>query len=122
MPIDMKGTLSTFEREEDRALCYKDAVFISPHKYIGGPDTPGILLVRKELLRVRTPANVGGGIVFFVDQKEHIFVHGVEEREEAGTQSIIGVIRAGLVFLVQQKVGFKEAEKAQKEIMREVHD
>lgn len=67
MPIDMKGTLSTFEWEEERALCYKDAVFISPHKYIGGPDTPGILLVRKELLWIRTPANVGGGIVFFVD-------------------------------------------------------
>ena len=45
MPIDMKGMSSTFESELDRALCYKDAVFISPHKFIGGPDTPGVLLV-----------------------------------------------------------------------------
>jgi selenocysteine lyase/cysteine desulfurase len=37
-------------------LSYKDAIFLSPHKLIGGPSTPGVLVVRRELLRNRVPA------------------------------------------------------------------
>ena len=47
-------------------LAYKDAVFLSPHKFIGGPSTPGVLAARRELLRNRVPDVPGGGTVAYV--------------------------------------------------------
>ena len=54
-------------------LCYKDAVFISPHKFVGGPGSSGILIAKKALLYDRIPDRIGGGPVFFVNVKEHEF-------------------------------------------------
>ena len=45
------------------ALAYKDAVFISPHKFIGGPGTPGVLVVKRQLLTNTVPTVPGGGTV-----------------------------------------------------------
>ena len=86
-------------------LCYKDAVFISPHKFVGGPGSSGILIAKKALLYDRTPDRVGGGPVFFVNAKEHEFVANTEELEEAGTPGILQDIRAGLVFQLKEQVG-----------------
>ncbi len=83
----------------------KDAVFLSPHKFIGGPGTPGVLVVRKELLHNRVPAVVGGGTVAFVNSAEHEYLSDPEQREEAGTPAIVESIRAGLVFQLKQAVG-----------------
>ncbi len=55
----------------DRALLEKDAVFISPHKYAGGPGTPGVLIVKKRLLTNRAPSTPGGGTVFFTNSQHH---------------------------------------------------
>ena len=84
---------------------YKDAVFLSPHKFIGGPATPGVLVVRRELLTNRVPAMVGGGTVAFVNPTEHRYLADPAHREEAGTPAIIGSIRAGLVFQLKAAVG-----------------
>lgn len=83
----------------------KDAVFISPHKFIGGPGTPGILVVKRSLLDNRVPAVAGGGTVVYVTPQDHRYVDGAERREEGGTPAIIESIRAGLVFKLQQQVG-----------------
>ncbi|CAG5117268.1 unnamed protein product, partial [Candidula unifasciata] len=79
-------------------LAYKDAVFISPHKFIGGPQTPGVLVAKKWLFRNIVPHNVGGGTVVFVRRKAHKYLSNVEDREEGGTPAIIESIRAGLAF------------------------
>src|SRR6266508_5579409 len=50
---------------------HKDAIFFSPHKLIGGPQTPGVLVVRRELVRNRVPTAPGGGTVAFVDPMGH---------------------------------------------------
>ncbi|MBT4949117.1 MAG: aminotransferase class V-fold PLP-dependent enzyme, partial [Actinobacteria bacterium] len=84
---------------------YKDAIFLSPHKFIGGPGTPGVLIVRKELLRNTVPETVGGGTVAYVNQLEHMYLDDVEHREEGGTPAIIESIRAGLVFQLKEAVG-----------------
>jgi selenocysteine lyase/cysteine desulfurase len=86
---------------------YKDAMFFSPHKFIGGPETPGILIVKRRLLQNRVPAEPGGGTVSFVSCDEHTYVEDVVRREEGGTPSIIGAIRAGLVFQLKKAVGAK---------------
>lgn len=84
---------------------YLDAVFISPHKFVGGPGTPGVLAVRSELLTNRVPVLPGGGTVSYVSPEEHHYISDREHREEGGTPAIVESIRAGLVFDLQRSVG-----------------
>ncbi len=87
---------------------YKDAVFISPHKFIGGPGTPGVLVVRTDLLRNRVPSVPGGGTVAYVNPLDHRYLADPEHREEGGTPAIVESIRAGLVFQLKEAVGTEE--------------
>ncbi|CAD7704183.1 unnamed protein product [Ostreobium quekettii] len=82
-----------------------DAVFISPHKFVGGPGTPGVLVARKSLFQNAVPSGVGGGTVAFVTRREHGYLADVEAREEGGTPDIVGSIRAGLAFTLKARVG-----------------
>ena len=86
-------------------LDHKDAVFVSPHKLVGGPGTPGLLIARRELFTNRVPTVPGGGTVAYVNADEHRYLDRIEEREEGGTPDILGAIRAGLVFQLKQAVG-----------------
>ncbi len=89
----------------DGHLAYKDALFLSPHKFIGGPGTPGVLVVKRELVKNSVPTMPGGGTVAYVNHREHRYLTDPVEREEGGTPAIIGSIRAGLVFQLKQAVG-----------------
>jgi selenocysteine lyase/cysteine desulfurase len=86
-------------------LAYKDAVFVSPHKFVGGPSTPGVLAVRRELLTNRVPVVPGGGTVAYVNATEHRYLVDPVHREEGGTPAIVESIRAGLVFGLKEAVG-----------------
>jgi len=92
-------------RCDGHPMAYKDAVFLSPHKFIGGPGTPGVLIVRRELLRNSVPVVVGGGTVAYVNPEQHLYLTDPIHREEAGTPAIIESIRAGLVFQLKDAVG-----------------
>ncbi len=89
----------------DAALCYKDAIFLSPHKFIGGPGTPGILVAKRHLFRNRVPTQPGGGTVAYVNPEGHRYLDDPVHREEGGTPAIIESIRAGLVFQLKEAVG-----------------
>ena len=100
---------------DDAALDYKDAVVLSPHKFIGGPGTPGVLVARRELFRNRVPAAPGGGTVAYVNPIEHVYLADPEHREEGGTPAIVESIRAGLAFQLKAQVGveaIREREEA----------
>ena len=84
---------------------HKDAVFLSPHKFPGGPQTPGVLVVRRELVRNAVPTVPGGGTVAFVDPVGHRYLDDPVAREEGGTPAIVESIRAGLVFGLKQAIG-----------------
>ncbi len=86
-------------------LDYLDAVFISPHKFIGGPGTPGLLVARRALFHNRVPSVPGGGTVAYVNPTEHRYLADIEAREEGGTPAIVESIRAGLVFQLKEAVG-----------------
>ena len=92
------------DSREDR-LDYCDAIFVSPHKMIGGPGTPGLLVARRELFRNAVPDVPGGGTVWYVNPDEHHYFEDPEHREEGGTPAIIESIRAGLVFQLKEAVG-----------------
>ena len=85
-----------------------DAVFMSPHKFIGGPGTPGVLIVKEGVVNNAVPATVGGGTVTYVTPEDHHYVANAERREEGGTPGVVESIRAGLVFKLQGDVGFEE--------------
>lgn len=84
---------------------YKDAAFVSPHKFIGGPGTPGVLVVKRRWLTNRVPTVPGGGTVAYVGPTEHKYIEDPAHREEGGTPDIVGAIRSGLVFQLKEAVG-----------------
>ncbi len=110
--IEIEMCMST---EHPRA--YKDAIFLSPHKFIGGPSTPGVLVARRELFTNRVPEVPGGGTVAYVNDAEHAYLADPELREEGGTPAIIESIRAGLVFGLKQAVGVKTIRAAEERFL-----
>jgi selenocysteine lyase/cysteine desulfurase len=84
---------------------HKDAVFLSPHKFPGGPQTPGVLIVRRDLVRNAVPTAPGGGTVAFVDPVGHQYLDDPVAREEGGTPAIVESVRAGLIFGLKEAVG-----------------
>lgn len=100
-----------------------DAAFISPHKFVGGPGTPGILVAKKHMLANRVPNQPGGGTVTFVDKRNQWYHGGdnptpldIAHREEGGTPGILQIIKAGLAFAVKQAVGDRKIEELESEL------
>ncbi|GJN13605.1 hypothetical protein PR202_gb00327 [Eleusine coracana subsp. coracana] len=88
-----------------------DAVFLSTHKFVGGPGTPGILLMNKALYQLNSqpPSTCGGGTVAYVNgfnEEDTLYYDGIEEREDAGTPPIIQKIRASLAFWLKEYIGY----------------
>ncbi|KAJ4825944.1 hypothetical protein Tsubulata_011178, partial [Turnera subulata] len=86
-----------------------DAVVLSPHKFLGGPGSPGVLLMNKALYQLRSsaPSAAGGGTVSYVngfDEKDTLYLDEIEERENGGTPQIIQTIRAALAFWVKEYI------------------
>ena len=91
--------------EDLNNLCAKDAIYFSMHKFVGGVQTPGILVAKKELFKNEAPAfGGGGGSVFFVTESDHKYLKEIELREESGTPAIVESIRSGLVMKLKTTV------------------
>ena len=99
---------------------HKDAVFLSPHKFPGGPQTPGVLVVRRDLVRNPVPTAPGGGTVMFVDPIGHRYLEDPVVREEGGTPAIVESIRAGLVFALKRAVGTDLIAAREQQLWRDV--
>ncbi len=116
--IEMGPFADTAAGRETDPLAYKDAIFISPHKFIGGPGTPGVLVARRELFRNRVPSVPGGGTVAYVNPSEHVYLTDIEHREEGGTPAIVESIRAGLVFGLKEAVGSDAIREREESFIR----
>jgi selenocysteine lyase/cysteine desulfurase len=96
-----------------------DALALSTHKFIGGPEGSGLLVAHKDLFRTRVPERPGGGTVDYVSGCEHSsvdYVTRLDEREEGGTPAVLNDVRAGIAFLVKEMLGAErilEHERAQ---------
>ncbi len=85
-----------------------DALFLSPHKFVGGPGGSGVLVAHRKLFRTRSPERPGGGTVDYVAGPERTdvdYVSGPAEREEGGTPAIMGDLRASAAFLLKDQAG-----------------
>jgi selenocysteine lyase/cysteine desulfurase len=115
LPIEMNPAPAIPEGD----LAYKDAVFISPHKFVGGPGTPGVLIAKRALLDHPIPAVPGGGTVSYVTPTAHAYHSQPEVREEGGTPAIVESIRAGLVFALKEAVGCDEIRRREHRLARQ---
>ena len=103
---------------EDSAYAYKDAIFFSGHKFVGGPGSPGVLVAKKRLMQpsTSTPVEPGGGTVFFVTDEHHRYLSNRMEREEGGTPNIVGDIRIGLLMHLKQCTGAAWIEQEERKL------
>ena len=97
---------------------YKDAIFLSPHKFIGGPPPRVSSSSVARLATNRVPDVPGGGTVAFVNPSEHRYLDDPAHREEGGTPAIIESIRAGLVFQLKQAVGVQTIREREEHFLR----
>ena len=104
-------------RDGDPAAA-KDAIFLSPHKFVGGPSTPGVLVIRRELLTNSVPDVPGGGTVAYVNPDDHVYLTDPEVREEGGTPAIVDSIRAGLVFQLKEAVGVETIRRQEEHYLQ----
>lgn len=98
-----------------------DAVFISPHKFLGGPGSSGILVFNERLYPSDLPPTVaGGGTVDYVSLKSQDFIRDIEEREKAGTPGVLQILKAGLAFQVKDAIGIEAIDRRERELLAKV--
>ena len=85
---------------------YLDAIFLSPHKFLGGPGTSGVLVFNKKLYKNMIPDHPGGGTVSWTNPwGEHKYVDNIEDREDGGTPGFLQVIKTALAIKLKEKMG-----------------
>ena len=83
-----------------------DAIYFSPHKFLGGPGSTGILIFNKELYKNNIPDNPGGGTVDWTNPwGEHKYVENIEEREDGGTPAFLQTIKSALCMNLKNEMG-----------------
>jgi len=94
-----------------------DALFLSPHKLLGGPGTCGILAIRKNLINMKiSPTFAGGGTVAYVTKHDHDFNSDIELREDAGTPPILQLIRTAFAFQLRDEIGLERIQQKKVEL------
>jgi selenocysteine lyase/cysteine desulfurase len=102
VPIDMHPLGDDGRPDAAAAL---DAVFLSVHKFLGGPRAPGLLVAHRRLFTNRVPVEPGGGTVLYTSPTEHQYLTDTSHRETGGTPPIVGAIQAGLAFDLKHSIG-----------------
>lgn len=95
-----------------------DAIFFSPHKFLGGPGSSGIMVFDKRLYHNPVPDNPGGGTVDWTNRwGQYKFVDDIEAREDGGTPGFLQVIRAALAIELKEKMGTDKIQAREKELV-----
>ncbi len=95
-----------------------DAIFFSPHKFLGGPGTPGVLIFDSKLYHNLVPDNPGGGTVDWTNPwGQHKFVNNIEAREDGGTPAFLQTIKAALAVKLKEQMGVENIRKREEELV-----
>lgn len=98
-----------------------DAIYFSPHKFLGGPGTSGVLIFDSKLYTNKIPDNPGGGTVEWTNPwGEHAYVANIEAREDGGTPGFLQVIRTAFCIQLKNDMGVENMLKREHEILHEV--
>ncbi len=111
VPIDMNPDGAWSERS-------LDAIFLSPHKFLGGPGASGVLVFNERLYRRDLPPSLcGGGTVDYVSPVDQDFIADIEEREKAGTPGILQTLKAALAFELKSAIGPERIEALEQALL-----
>lgn len=114
VPIDMHP-------EEEGA--YLDAIFFSPHKFLGGPGTTGVMIFNKNLYKNNVPDCPGGGTVRWTNPwGEHQYIDNIEDREDGGTPGFLQVIKAAFAIQLKEKMGIQNILDREHELVQYVFE
>jgi selenocysteine lyase/cysteine desulfurase len=95
-----------------------DAVLFSPHKFLGGPGSSGVLVFDKSMYKSRTPDQPGGGTVDWTNPwGEYKYVDDIESREDGGTPGFMQAIRTALCIELKEKMGVANIIRREEELL-----
>ncbi len=95
-----------------------DAIFFSPHKFLGGPGTSGVLIFNKSLYKRNVPDHPGGGTVEWTNPwGGHRYVNSIEAREDGGTPGFLQAIRTALSIKLKEKMGVENIIAREEELL-----
>jgi selenocysteine lyase/cysteine desulfurase len=96
-----------------------DAIFFSPHKFLGGPGTSGVLIFDSKLYKNKIPDNPGGGTVDWTNPwGQHKFVSNIELREDGGTPAFLQTIKAALCIKLKEQMGVTNLRAREDELVK----
>jgi len=99
-----------------------DALYFSPHKFLGGPGSCGVLIFHQRIYRADLPPTVGaGGTVDYVGPDGQAYSPDIEVRERAGTPPILQTLRAALAMELKERLGQDRIAQREAELTRRVH-
>jgi len=110
---------ASFSSHDNLDADYFDALFLSPHKLLGGVGSCGLLAIRKELVKSDKPTFAAGGTVSYVSRSSHFFAPSVERTEEGGTQHVMGLIRAALAYRLRNEIGLDVIKSREDELTKQ---
>ncbi len=107
-------------KDADEAL---DAIFFSPHKFLGGPGSSGVLIFNKKLYANRVPDQPGGGTVLWTNPwGEHHYFEDIETREDGGTPAFMQTIRAALAVKLKERMGVQRMAQREADLLELAFD
>ncbi|MEO8413329.1 MAG: aminotransferase class V-fold PLP-dependent enzyme [Ginsengibacter sp.] len=96
-----------------------DAIYFSPHKFLGGPGTPGVLIFNKKIYKNSIPDQPGGGTVVYSNPwKVHEYITNIEQREDGGTPPFLQGIKAAMCIRLKEEMGVANILKREEEILQ----
>lgn len=115
------GPYVSIDMHPSNAAQQLDVIFLSPHKFLGGPGTPGVMVMNKRLYANTVPDHAGGGTVKFTTPwKFHEYIDSVEDREDGGTPPFLQGIRAAMAFALKKEMGTDNLLKREAAIIDQV--
>lgn len=98
-----------------------DALYFSPHKFLGGPGTTGILVFDPKLYNNKIPDNPGGGTVDWTNPwGGHKYIEEIEAREDGGTPAFLQTIKVALCFQLKKQMGIDNMFRREHELLEMV--
>jgi selenocysteine lyase/cysteine desulfurase len=100
-----------------------DAIYFSPHKFLGGPGTCGVLIFNKKIYKNTIPDQPGGGTVTYSNPwKVHEYITNIEQREDGGTPPFLQAIKAAMCIRLKEVMGVENILKREEEMLEIIFD
>jgi selenocysteine lyase/cysteine desulfurase len=100
-----------------------DAIFFSPHKFLGGPGSSGVLIFDSAMYKMPVPDQPGGGTVEWTNPwGQYKFIDDIEVREDGGTPGFLQAIRTALCIELKNKMGVENIRRREEELLEIAFD